>query len=121
MSTLWGPITERVAHDVRILDVSSRGLTLTDDGGRLLAKIRELVNHGSVKILLNLVDVHYIDSDGFGEIAQGFKAARDAGGELALCNVVPRIRHLLVVTKFDALIHSDESEQQAVERLSTRV
>jgi anti-sigma B factor antagonist len=121
VAILWGPITERIVDDVVILDLSSRGVRLSDDDvGRLLAKIRELVNRSRVKILLNLAKVQFIDSEGVVEIVHGFKAVRETGGELALCNVVPRIRHVLVVMKLDALIRSYDSEQAAVESLRAR-
>jgi anti-anti-sigma factor len=114
----WGPITERIVDDVVILNLRSRGVRLSDDDvGRLLAKIRELVNRRCLKILLNLAEVQYIDDEGLAEIVHGFKVVRDAGGELALCNLVPRMRQLLVVTKLDALIRSCDSEQAAVEAL----
>jgi len=101
-----------------ILDVQFRGMTLGEiGGGQLIAKIRELVNRGWVKILLNLLDVPYVDSFGLEEILLGLKAARAAAGELALYNVHPRIRDLLVVTKLHTVIPSYESEQEAVRSL----
>jgi anti-anti-sigma factor len=114
-------MTERIAGDVVILDLRSREMTISDEGGRLLSKIRELVISGRVKILLNLLDVPYIDSGGLGELADGFKATRAANGELAFYNVQPRIRQVLVMTKLDAVIHSYESEQEALQRLRAPV
>jgi anti-anti-sigma factor len=120
VATLWDPITERVVGDVVILDLRSRGVTLGEGGDNLIAKIRELVNRGRIKILLNLLDVPYVDSFGLEEIVNGFKAVRDVGGELALCNVVARIRDLLVVTKLHTIIASYGSEQEALQGLRQR-
>ena len=121
MATLWDAISERIVDDVVILDVRSRGLTLGEGGGELLAKIRDLVSRGSIKILLNVRDVPYVDSFGLEEIVNGFKAVRAVGGKLGVYNVAPRLRDLLVVTKLDATIRSHDSEQMAVEALHARV
>jgi anti-sigma B factor antagonist len=80
----------------------------------LLNAIRQLVNRGWLKILLNLRDVHYIDSDGLREIVEGFKTTRNGGGVLKLCEVVSGIRRLLDVTKLDRVIEAFESEDAAL-------
>jgi anti-anti-sigma factor len=72
------------------------------------------VQRGSRKILLNLRDVHYIDSDGLSEIVEGFRTTKDEGGMLKLCEVVPGFRRLLAVTKLDRVIEVFESEDAAV-------
>jgi anti-anti-sigma factor len=72
------------------------------------------VQRGSRKILLNLRDVHYIDSDGLSEIVEGFRTTKDEGGMLKRCEVVPGFRRLLAVTKLDRVIEVFESEDAAV-------
>jgi len=49
VATLWKPITDRTAGDVVILDVRSRGITLGEGGGELIAKIRDVISRGWAK------------------------------------------------------------------------
>ena len=114
MTTHWGGIVERVVDDVAVLDVRGGPISFSEASDQLLNTIRQLVQRGSRKILLNLRDVHYIDSDGLREIVEGFKTSRTAGGMLKLCEVVPGFRRLLAVTKLDSVIEVFESEDAAV-------
>jgi anti-sigma B factor antagonist len=112
--THWPEIVERFVDDVVILDVHGGPIAFADSSDQLLNAIRQLVNRGSHKILLNLRDVHYIDSDGLTEIVEGFKTSRNADGTLKLCEVVPGFRRLLAVTKLDRVIEVFESEDAAL-------
>jgi anti-sigma B factor antagonist len=45
---------------------------------------------GNKRILLNLVEVEYIDSSGIGILVNGLSTVRSQGGELKLVNVTMR-------------------------------
>jgi anti-anti-sigma regulatory factor len=64
VTTHWGGIVERFVDDVVILDVRGGPISFSEASNQLLNAVRQLVQRGSRKILLNLRDVHYIDSDG---------------------------------------------------------
>ena len=121
MTTHWQGIVERFVDDVVVLDVRGGPISFAEDSDQLLNAVRQLVNRGWLKILLNLRDAHYIDSDGLSEIVQGFKNTADAGGILKLCGVVPGIRRLLVVTSLDRVIEVFESEDAALRSFAARV
>ena len=121
MTTHWRGIVERFVDDVVILDVRAGPISFSYHPPRLLNAIRQLVPRGSLKILLNLRDVHYIDSDGLSEIVEGFKTITTAGGLLKLCEVAPGIRRLLVVTNLDRVIEVFESEDAAVRSFAAQV
>jgi anti-sigma B factor antagonist len=114
VTTHWGGIVERFVDDVVILDVRGGPISFSEASNQLLNAVRQLVQRGSRKILLNLRDVHYIDSDGLSEIVEGFRTTKDEGGMLKLCEVVPGFRRLLAVTKLDRVIEVFESEDAAV-------
>jgi anti-anti-sigma factor len=97
-----------------VLDVSSGPLSMAEASGELLGRIERQIRQGRAKILLNLKDVLYVDSGGLAEIVRGFHAARQAGGQLALCHLVPRMRELMTVTRLDAHIPVFESEEDAI-------
>ncbi|HEX2455265.1 MAG TPA: STAS domain-containing protein [Vicinamibacterales bacterium] len=114
VTTHWRDIVERFVDDVVILDVRGGPISFSEASDQLLNAIRQVVQRGSRKILLNLRDVHYIDSVGLSEIVEGFKTSRNAGGMLKLCEVVPGFRRLLDVTKLDRVIEVFESEGDAL-------
>jgi anti-sigma B factor antagonist len=121
VTTHWQGVVERFVDDVVILDVRGGSISSGDDSDQLLNAVRQLVNRGRLKILLNLRDVHYIDSDGLSEIVEGFKSTRNAGGILKLCEVVTGIRRLLLVTNLDRVIEVFESEDAALRSFAARV
>jgi len=121
VTTHWRGTCERVVDDVVILDVLGGPISSAQDSHKLLNAIRQLVQRGSRKIMLNLGDVHYIDSDGLGEIVEGFKITRDAGGMLKLFAVVPGIRRLLAVTKLDRIIEVFETENAALHSFAAQL
>ena len=51
---------------VPVLDLKGR-ITLGEGSVQIRDAIREMVNNGQKRILVNLADVNYIDSSGLGE------------------------------------------------------
>jgi anti-sigma B factor antagonist len=76
--------------------------------------INDLMGKGNKKILLNLVEVNYIDSSGIGVLVSGFSTVRSQGGELKLVNLSKRIRDLLQITKLYNLFDVKDDEAAAV-------
>jgi anti-sigma B factor antagonist len=98
---------------VIIVDASGR-LTLGEGTSDLRKRMRELVEGGSRKIVLNLADVTYIDSSGIGELVAGYTTVATAGGALKLLNLAKRVHELLNITKLYTIFESFEDEASAV-------
>jgi anti-sigma B factor antagonist len=79
----WTDIEERECDDIVILDVRGR-VTLCESPGRLFHRSLQLVEQGRSRILLNMADVPYIDSQGLGDVVQGFTVTSARGGSLKL-------------------------------------
>jgi anti-sigma B factor antagonist len=118
--TPWSRIIERTVEGVIILDMSAGWVATADSATSLLGTIEQLIDQGSVYIVVNLGEVRSVDSDGLGEIVRGFNDARQAGGRLVLCSVVAHLRELLATTKLDAYIPIFDSEHEAVRSLQAR-
>ena len=118
MPTIWN-ITERMEGNATILLAAVRGLSVEQppEGNRLVASIDGHVRDGYRTILINLRDAHYIDSDGLGEIARGFTLAHAAGGWLAICELVPKVRDLFRVTRLDEQIPIFLTELEGLQAL----
>ena len=106
-------LNTREVNEVTILDLGDR-ITLGEESGRLRDAVREIVNKGSKKIIVNLGEVSYIDSSGLGELVSAFTAAKRAGGELKLLNVTKKVSDLLVITKLVTVFDVSDNEMAAV-------
>ena len=92
-----------------IVDLSGK-ISLGEGSALLRKTIRDLLEDGHTKILLNLGDVNYIDSSGIGELVSGFMAVRNRSGELKLLNLTKKVNDLLQLTKLFTVfdVYTDE-------------
>lgn len=105
--------SERKSGDVAILDVSGR-VVLGDGSKELGGKIQELLGAGNKKIILNLAEVHYVDSSGLGELVSSYSSVTNRGGKIKLLNLQPRIAELLKITHLSNLFETFSAEGAAV-------
>ncbi len=101
--------TARETGGTTIVDLSGR-ITLGEASAMLREMIRDLLNKGQKRIILNLGDVNYIDSSGIGELVSGFTTVKNQGGELKLLHLTKKVHDLLQITKLYTVfdVHSDE-------------
>jgi anti-sigma B factor antagonist len=96
-------INTRQEQDVTVLEL--KGRILVGESGRLFHEtVREHLDKGAKKILLNLGGVTYIDSVGVGELVGALVAIRKISGELKLAGLTPRVRDLLDITGVHKLV-----------------
>ncbi len=105
--------TPRESGNVTVIDVSGR-ITLGEGSAMLREMIRDLLNKGHKRIVLNLGDVNYIDSSGIGELVSGYTTVKNHGGELKLLNLTKRVHDLLQITKLFTVFDVYTDEQAAV-------
>ncbi len=106
-------INVRTVGDVRIVDWSGK-ITLGEETMAVRNTVRDIVNGGSKKIILNLADVNYIDSSGVGELVSTFTTVTNAGGQLKLLNLTKKIHELLAITKLLTVFDVYNNEQSAL-------
>lgn len=124
--------TTRQVGDVTVIDAVGR-ITLGEGASTFRDTIRCLVFQGkpphydwqikgmvhgnpgvSVKILLNLGEVSYIDSSGFGELVSGFETVVNNGGQIKLVHLTKRVKDLLQITKMYTVFEVFDNEAHAV-------
>lgn len=103
----------RQVGDVSVVDAAGR-ITLGEGSSALRETIRELVNKGQKKILLNLAEVSYIDSSGIGELVSAFTTVTNQGGQLKLLGLTKRVKDLLQITKLYTVFDVHEDEAHAI-------
>jgi anti-anti-sigma factor len=63
--------------------------------------IAELKEAGAERVILDLGELDFIDSTGLGALVAAHKRFREAGGDLVLSGVRPRVAKLLELTGLD--------------------
>ncbi|MFC2176049.1 STAS domain-containing protein [Bacteroidota bacterium] len=88
------------------------------EASELLEKFEALVSSGSKKYLMNIEELDYVNSSGLNLLIGMFTMARNAGGELAIGGVSPKVKKLMVMTKLDSIFKIYNSEADAAEGLN---
>lgn len=110
-------IHTRTVGDVHVLDISGK-IILGEATKTIRRTVSDLLENGGRKIVLNLMDVNYIDSSGIGELVRTYTTVTRDGKQLILLNLTKKIRELLVITKLLTVFQVYESEQAAVASLA---
>lgn len=110
-------INKREVSGIMVVDLTGR-LTLGDASAQLRDTLRDLLNQGQKKILLNLGQVGYIDSSGLGELVSGFTTVKNQGGQLKLMNLTQKVNDLLTITKLITVFDVHNNEAAAIQSFS---
>lgn len=66
------------------------------------------------KILLSFAGVDFLASDMLGKVVVLNKKMKQKGGQLALCEVCPYIRQILVTTRLDSILATKATESEGL-------
>ena len=105
--------TCREVGDVTLIDFSGK-ITLGEASAMVRRTVRDLVDRGRRKIVLNLDDVDYIDSAGLGELVSAHTVVRSANGELKLMNLSRRVNDVLQITRLFTVFDVQANEDAAL-------
>jgi len=106
-------IKERDREGVTIVDLSGR-MTAGPEASAFRDKIAALIAAGTLRVVLNLKRVDYIDSTGLGALVMSATSERRQGGNVKLVNLSRRSIELLVMTKLATVFEIFNDEQDAV-------
>jgi anti-sigma B factor antagonist len=104
--------TRRVGG-VTIVDIKGR-IVLGEESASVRDVVCDLLRKGHKQILLNLGDVHYIDSSGLGALVSSFTSARKQGAELKLLNLTDKVTDLMQMTRLYTIFDIQNDEAVAV-------
>lgn len=108
--------TTRHIDDIAVLEITGR-ITLGEGNVMLREIVRELIDKGNKKIVLNLGEVQYVDSSGVGELVKTHTTVRNQGGQLRLANLTKRVNDLLQMTRLSAVFDIEPDEASALASL----
>jgi len=103
----------RHAADVVILDLHGRA-TIGPANDFLDSHLRQLIDDGTAKILVNLADVTQMDSSSIGSIVRAFTSLKRRGASLKLLRPHGNVRLVLETVHLLDVIPSIEDETEAI-------
>jgi anti-sigma B factor antagonist len=98
---------------VTIVDISGQ-IVLGEECTSLGKLVSDLLGTGHNRILLNLADVHRIDSAGLAYILSGMTSARKHKGDLKLLNPTKDLQAVLEITRLLSVLDISNDEAAAV-------
>ena len=99
--------------DVTVVALTGR-ITLGEGTSRLRDAVRQALDRGRNKLVLNLAEVMYVDSSGLGELVHALTSVRRGGGQLKLSNLQALMRDLIQVTRLYSVFEVFPDEESAV-------
>lgn len=112
-------IAERATGDVVVLTLAGE-MTLDDGDLAFGRRISELEKRGSVRILVDLADVTYIDSSGIGMMTATLKEVRKHGGDIRLMRLNTQGQRLFSVLKLKTTFEIFDDEAVALKSFEFR-
>jgi len=95
-------IVEKLLDGLMVVDVRGR-ITLGPETEALRVKLKQLVESGQRRLILNLAEVTYIDSVGLSTLVASYTSARRAGGDLKLLHLPRGVHQLLQITRLSTV------------------
>ena len=103
----------REVEGILILDLQGR-IVAGAEASELRDRLTALASQRNANVILNLQEIHYIDSTGLGILVVGHSSIKATGGALKLLHVSKRGAQLLILTKLATVFSIYDDEQSAI-------
>lgn len=107
-------IESRQEGDVTVIRCEGR-ITLGLATNTLRNLMREALESGAKKLLIDFGGTTQLDSTGIGELVGALSLANEKGAALKLAQMPPKIRELLRITRLDTVFDVRDDFQEALE------
>src|SRR5579864_6600304 len=107
-------IATRRMDRTAILDISG-DIDLAHSGELRRSMLVEFRENRTPKVILNLVQVNYIDSSGVASLVEGLKASRDVGARMILVGISPIVYEVLQLSKLLKVFEICDTEALALQ------
>jgi anti-sigma B factor antagonist len=112
--------SHRQSGSITIVDLRG-SIDLGEASLALRQSIRDLVESGRTKIILNFSEVNSIDSAGVGELVGAYIPVKSKGGELKFLNPTKKVLGMLQITRLEKVFEVYTDEQTAIRSFSEAV
>ena len=110
-------IAVRFKEDVAILSLSGKFLAWSD-GPYMRQKVKDLMEAGARKLIVDFADVPYIDSTGLGFLAGARVTVQNAGAGIVLASLNQHVRKILKDVNLTQFFVIADSEPAAIALLN---
>src|SRR5882672_3182134 len=110
-------MTNRDVDGVTIIVLDGRGV-FGHEVSALRDKVKTLIDAGKKNLVLNINNVTFIDSAGLGALVTVHNSANTHGGALRLCQLAPKFKEMLRMTKMDTVFRVFNTEAEAIHSFS---
>jgi len=114
-------ITQKVAPDdpeVIILTLVGNLDTITSES--FAKRLREIIASGWVKIVIDLENVEFVSSSGWGSLIGSLRRAHEAGGDMLLANMKGQVQRVFKMMGFRAVLKAFPTVADALRHFSTK-
>ncbi|MCI0512392.1 STAS domain-containing protein [candidate division KSB1 bacterium] len=101
-----------VKHDISVIKVG--GYIDTTTSAELENALETLLRNGTINIIIDLQDVDYISSAGWGIFISEIKGIREKGGDLKLVRMIPDVYEVFELLEFHYILKAFDSIDEAV-------
>ncbi len=113
-------IEVKFKDDVAIMSLSGKFLA-GSDGPFLRQKVKDLIDAGTRKMVINFSEVPYIDSTGLGFLAGSRVTAQNAGVSLVLSSINQHVKKILDGVRLTPFFVLADDEASALSRVNEAV
>jgi anti-anti-sigma factor len=110
-------ITARFADDIAIVSLSGKFLA-GSDGPYLRQKVKDFIDAGTKKLIIDFAEVPYIDSTGLGFLAGARVTAQNAAVRMVLSNMNVHVRRILDDVKLSQFFVIEPNEAAAIAKVN---
>lgn len=107
----------RNVDGVVVFDMNGR-LSLGSSLLLLRENVKQALDGGTKRLVLNLGGITYIDSSGLGELITTHTSVQNRGGAMNLLNPGKRIKELLQMTRLQNVFQCFDDEARSVQELT---
>jgi anti-sigma B factor antagonist len=107
-------LTARERKNLVIFDIEGDLTLTTIEAVSLHRAVKEMLEKGKRRFLINFAEVPFVDSTGVGELLAGYVSIQNVGGLLKMEKINQKIRLILDITGISKLFEIFEDEDEAI-------
>ncbi len=104
----------KVDENPSVSVISVKGYIDTTTSADLEESLKNLLSRGKYDIVIDLADVNYISSAGWGIFISEIKEIRENGGDLKLASMIGDVYEVFELLEFQTILESYDTVEEAV-------
>ncbi len=106
-------IKVKMEKDIAVLTIKGK-LMGGDETRDVHEKVKEILEAGSKKMVIDLSKVKWLNSTGLGTLMACLTSVTNAGGQLKICGADEKVKSVFMITKLMTVFEHYSSQDEAV-------